>query len=257
MQPGRQTVGPTGTILTKRRAERYVAAPKEAVVRDMFAQIAPTYDLLNTVLSANWHKRWRPVAVRAARLQPGARVLDVATGTADLALLLARQVGPSGLVVGADFCAPMLALGRAKLARRGCRSVQLALATADGLPFADGTFDAVTMAFALRNVPDRPRCLAEMARVTRPGGRVVNLDLTQPASPWLQRGYRWYQDRLMPLVGGLISGRREAYAYLPQSIQEFPPPAEIAAMFRSAGLEEVSWQSLTFGLATVHSGRKP
>lgn len=234
-----------------------MAGSKEAYIKDMFAQIAPTYDLLNTLLSFNTHKRWRPVAVRAAQLQPGAKVLDVATGTADLALLLARAVGREGLVVGADFCAPMLAVGQAKVRQHRADQVHLALATADCLPFDDDTFDAVTMGFALRNVPDRVHCVAEMARVTRPGGWVVNLDLTRPQRPLMQGAYRWYQDRLMPLVGGLISGRREAYSYLPQSIQSFPPPAEIAAMFQAAGLENVSWQSLTFGLATVHSGRKP
>ncbi|MCC7491666.1 MAG: bifunctional demethylmenaquinone methyltransferase/2-methoxy-6-polyprenyl-1,4-benzoquinol methylase UbiE [Fimbriimonadaceae bacterium] len=222
----------------------------------MFGQIAPTYDLLNSLLSLNIHKRWRPVAVRATHLRPGDRVLDLATGTADLALLLARVVGPWGLVVGADNCAPMLRLGQTK-GRQRAAALQFALGTADRLPFADGSFDAVTMGFALRNVPDRERCLREMARVTRSGGWVVNLDLTRPRGALLGAGYRFYQNALMPTVGGWISGRREAYRYLPESIQAFPPPEQIAATFAAAGLESVSWQSLTCGLATVHRGRKP
>ena len=233
-----------------------MAQQKELYIKDMFAQIAPTYDLLNSLLSLRVHKRWRPVAVAAAELRPGGRVLDLATGTGDLALLLADTVGPDGLVVGADFCEPMLRRGQDKVRRRGDGAIRLALGCADHLPFATDSFDAATMAFALRNVPDRPRCLRELARVVRPGGWVVNLDLTTPRG-WLEQPYRWYQDRFMPFVGGCISGRREAYAYLPRSIQEFPPPADIAGLFGEAGLEEVSWQSLTCGLATVHRGRKP
>lgn len=238
-------------------AERGVATQKERFIQEMFAQIAPTYDLLNSLLSLNVHKRWRPVAVRAARVGPGAKVLDLATGTGDLALLTARSVGPDGLVVGADFCEPMLRLGQQKSRQAGAERVCLTLGSADWLPFADGTFDAVMMGFALRNVPNRLNCIREMARVTRSGGWVVNLDLTRPRRDWLARGYRFYQDRVMPLVGGLVSRQRQAYEYLPQSIQGFPPPEEIAETFRQAGLEEVSWQSLTYGLATVHSGRKP
>lgn len=230
---------------------------KERYIKEMFQQIAPTYDLLNSLLSLNIHKLWRPIAVRCAGLRPGDRVLDLATGTADLALLLARAVGPEGLVVGADFCAPMLRLGQRKVSREAAGVIRFALGSADHLPFADDTFDAATMGFALRNVPDRLHCLAEMRRVVRPGGRVVNLDLTSPRQPAVRGVYRFYQDRLMPAVGGLISGRREAYRYLPKSIQGFPPAEEIAAEFRRAGLEEVSWQSLTCGLATVHHGRKP
>lgn len=222
----------------------------------MFAQIAPTYDLLNTLLSANQHKRWRPAAVAAAELRPGALVLDLASGTGDLAVCAARASAPGGRVVGVDFCEPMLRLGLAKARRRGV-PVAFCAGSADDLPFADGTFDAALMGFALRNVPSVSKCLTEMARVVRSGGWVVNLELTRPTRRWLQPAYRWYQDRLMPLVGGLISGRREAYAYLPRSIQEFPDPAAVANEFRAAGLEEVSWQPLSGGLATVHRGRKP
>jgi demethylmenaquinone methyltransferase/2-methoxy-6-polyprenyl-1,4-benzoquinol methylase len=232
-----------------------LAKQKEAAVKEMFGQIAPTYDLLNTLLSLNIHKRWRPVAVAAAHLPVGGKVLDLATGTGDLALLLARTVGPAGLVVGADYCEPMLRIGQRKV-RANHGVVRLAIGSADHLPFADESFDAATMGFALRNVPDRENCLREMARVVRSGGWVVNLDLTRPKPAPMAWFYRLYQDKVMPTVGGWISGRREAYQYLPQSIQEFPPPEAIAETFRAVGLEEVSWQSLTCGVATVHSGRK-
>lgn len=229
---------------------------KEAAVREMFAQIAPTYDLLNALLSFNVHVRWRRAAVEAARLSPGARVLDLATGTGDVALLAAEQVGAEGLVIGVDNCLPMLQAGVRKLARRSGTGIRMVVGRADSLPFADGVFDAALMAFALRNVPDPAGCLREMARVVRRGGWVVNLELTRPRHALLALVYRWYQDRLMPLIGGLLSGRREAYTYLPRSIQEFSPPQEVARWFEQAGLEEVSWQSLTGGLATLHRGRR-
>lgn len=233
-----------------------MAKSKAETVRGMFAQIAPTYDLLNSLLSFRIHHRWRPVAVRAAELATGGRVLDLASGTGDLALCAARAVGPGGLVVGVDFCAPMLRLGQRKIRRRGAGAV-MSLGSADDLPFGEAVFDAAMMAFGLRNVPSVERCLAEMTRVVRPGGWVVNLELTRPRRAWLQPFYRWYQDRLMPWLGGLISGRRQAYQYLPRSIQQFAGPEQVADAFRRAGLEEVSWQSLTGGLATVHRGRKP
>jgi demethylmenaquinone methyltransferase/2-methoxy-6-polyprenyl-1,4-benzoquinol methylase len=240
-----------------------VAQSKEQRVREMFAQIAPTYDLLNTLLSCNLHHGWRAAALRCARLRPGARVLDLATGTADFALAAARQVGDGGLVVGVDFCLPILRLGQTKVrrrvaARRGAaRTIRLAAGSADHLPFPDDTFDAVIMGYALRNVPSIAACLAEMARVTRPGGWVVNLDLTRPVRRWLQPLYHLYQESVMPFVGGLISGRRSAYRYLPESIRGFPPPDRIAEECRRAGLEQVSWQPLSGGLATIHSGCKP
>jgi demethylmenaquinone methyltransferase/2-methoxy-6-polyprenyl-1,4-benzoquinol methylase len=233
-----------------------VAQSKEARIREMFAQIAPTYDLLNSVLSLGIHHRWRAAALACAQVRPGSVVLDLASGTADLALGAARLVSPGGRVVGADFCRPILALGAAKARRRRAEAMAFVVASADHLPFPDGCFDAVVMGFALRNVPSIEHCLAEMARVTRPGGWVVNLDLTRPTRPWLRPLYRFYQDRLMPFVGGLISGRREAYTYLPKSIQAFPPPEEIAEVCRRVGLGQVRFESLSGGLATIHCGCK-
>jgi demethylmenaquinone methyltransferase/2-methoxy-6-polyprenyl-1,4-benzoquinol methylase len=222
----------------------------------MFGEIAPTYDLLNSLLSVNLHKRWRSVAVRRAGFGPGDGVLDVATGTGDLALVLARTVGPSGQVVGVDFCEPMLAVGRAKIARKRPGRVVLLSGSAEALPFPDQTFDGATMGFALRNVTDVARTLREMARVVRPGGRVVNLELTRPRHPWLRWFYDFYSGHGMPFVGGIISGRREAYTYLPYSIRNFLPVERVKEIMQAAGLDPVWVYPLAGGIATIHVGVK-
>lgn len=240
--------------------EQALLSEQETRVRHMFADIAPTYDLNNSLLSLNVHKRWRPLALDAAQVGPGSRVLDLATGTADVALLAAERVGPNGCVIGVDLCEPMLRHGQAKArqhGRPGSQRLRLAVGTAEGLPFADDTFDAALMAFGLRNVPDAGRCLGELARVVRSGGWVVNLELTRPTQPLAARLYRFYQNTVMPFVGGLVSGKREAYEYLPRTIQRFADPDQVADLFRRAGMTEVSWQPLTFGIATLHRGRKP
>lgn len=223
------------------------------MVREMFGQIAPTYDLLNSILSCNIHHRWRKAALDAAALRPQARVLDVATGTAELALAAQAR---GARVIGADFCRPLLERGAAKVHERQTPYLALSLGDAEHLPLSDRSFDAVLMAFALRNVTSPERAIAEMARVTAPGGWVVNLELTRPTNPVLATGYRFYQDVLMPAVGGLVSGQRAAYTYLPQSIQHFAGPETVARYFRSAGLVDVSFRPLSGGLATLHRGRR-
>ncbi len=235
-------------------AERDVAADKRTMVRQMFAQIAPTYDLLNTVLSANVHRGWRRAALDAACLTDGCCLLDLATGTADVALAAARR---GVRVVGADFCAPLLRIGQTKIRQQAPGRICLTLGEADHLPFADGSFDAVVMAFALRNVPSPEHALSEMRRVTRRGGWVVNLELTRPQNTSLAHMYRLYQNHVMPFVGWLVSGNREAYTYLPRTIQDFDSPAQVAEHCRRAGLEQVSWQPLSGGLATLHRGQRP
>jgi len=229
---------------------------RQADVRRMFEAIAPTYDLLNSLLSANVHKRWRPAAVRWAGFQPGDRVLDVATGTGELALVLARTVGPAGQVVGVDFCAPMLALGRRKAAHRKRLGIRFLLGAAEALPFPDGTFDGATMGFALRNVTDVLRTLQEMARVVRPGGRVVNLELTRPHHPWLRWLYDFYSRHGLPWVGRVLSRHREAYTYLPHSIRNFLSVEEVKDLMREVGLDSIQVYPLTGGIATVHVGVK-
>jgi demethylmenaquinone methyltransferase/2-methoxy-6-polyprenyl-1,4-benzoquinol methylase len=234
---------------------------KHDYVRTMFDEIAPRYDLLNSVLSARLHHGWRRAAVRQAALAPGNLALDVCTGTGDLALEIARRVGASGAVVGADFSLPMLRLGAQKSAQRttrsGAHSVRWALADTQALPFPANTFDAVTVGFGIRNVADIRQGIAEMARVVRPGGRVVILEFSQPRNALFAALYAWYSFRLLPLLGGMISGRRSAYEYLPSSVAAFHSREALADMLHAAGLDDVHYTDLTFGTVVIHRGTKP
>jgi len=220
----------------------------------MFSAIAPRYDLLNRLLSAGRDRVWRREAIRATRLPSGGRLLDVCTGTADMALEAARQC-PHAVIVGVDFSGPMIDLGLKKVASAGAADrVRLSVAPAEALPFPDGTFDAVTVAFGLRNVPDRLQALAEMRRVLRPGGRAVVLEFTIPPGWLFRAAYRWYFHRILPLVGGLVSGHPSAYAYLPASVAEFPTPQVLVTWMEDAGLRDVSFRLLTCGIVTIHVG---
>jgi len=213
----------------------------------MFDGIAERYDLVNRVISLGIDMRWRRRALRALALRPGARVLDVATGTADLAILTAESEA-SATVVGIDPSERMLAVGREKVARRGLEQrVELRSGDAESLPFGDASFDAVSIAFGIRNVPDRDRALAEMARVTRPGGRVVVLELSEPPRGFFGPFARFHMHTLVPYVGGLISGASE-YKYLVRSIAAFPPAAEFSAKMENAGLRVLETEPLTFGV---------
>lgn len=231
---------------------------KHEYVHAMFDAIAPRYDLLNSVLSARLHYGWRRAAANTARLSPGGVALDVCSGTGDFAFELARRVGETGEVIGADFSAEMLKIGAAKAAKRtdAGRIVQMALADTQALPFPSNTFDAVTVGFGIRNVADIRLGLREMARVTRPGGRVVILEFNQPTNPIFAGLYRFYSFHLLPLLGGLISGRRAAYEYLPSSVAAFYSRAELADMLRAAGLDEVTVSDRTFGTVAIHAGTK-
>jgi demethylmenaquinone methyltransferase/2-methoxy-6-polyprenyl-1,4-benzoquinol methylase len=230
---------------------------KHAYVRAMFDAIAPRYDLLNSLLSARLHHRWRRAAAAQAGLKPGDTALDVCTGTGDLAVEMARLVGPTGRVIGGDFSLPMLRRGRLKGARRAPAGViRMALADAQALPFPVGAFDAAAVGFGIRNVVDMERALREMARVVRAGGRVVLLEFNQPRHRAFAALYRWYSFRVLPVLGGLISGRRSAYEYLPSSVAAFPSREAIAEMMGRAGLADVRVTDLTFGTVVVHRGVK-
>ena len=221
----------------------------------MFDAIAPRYDLLNSVLSVRLHHHWRRVAAAQTRLSPGDRALDVCTGTGDLALELARRVGRSGQVIGGDFSLPMLRLGAEKAARRG-GIVRMALADAQRLPFSDNLFDAATVAFGIRNVTDIEQGIREMARVVRPGGRVVLLEFSQPTNPVFAALYRWYSFTVLPFLGGLISGRRSAYEYLPSSVRAFHSREALTQVMSQAGLRDITVTNLTFGTVAIHCGVK-
>lgn len=230
---------------------------KHGYVRAMFDAIAPRYDLLNSVLSAQMHHGWRRYAANQANLQPGGSALDICTGTGDFAFELARRVGESGQVVGADFSAPMVAYGEEKRQKRHLSQVRLMLADAQNLPFPDNSFDAVTVGFGIRNVADRARGFAEMVRVARPGGRVVILEFNQPLNPVFAALYNWYSFQVMPFIGGLVSGKRAAYEYLPSSVRAFPSREALSDELRAAGLTDVRHSDLTLGIVVVHCGVKP
>ena len=232
---------------------------REVRIRSMFGAIAPTYDLLNHLLSLNIDRYWR---WRTTRLVPPggtAPILDLCTGTGDLALAYDRAARGQVPIVGADFCPEMLTRAAAKTARRQAEErIRYVEADAQQLPFADNTFQIACVAFGLRNVTDTDRGIAEMVRVTRPGGRVAILEFSQPRHWLLGRLYRFYFRRILPFVGQALSRSKDgAYSYLPASVMEFPDGAALAERLRGHGLTNVFWQPLTFGIATLYVGQKP
>lgn len=229
---------------------------KAARVRAMFARIAPRYDLMNALMTAGRDQAWRRRAARLAALAPGSLVLDLATGTADLALAFLAET-PARAVIGVDFVEDMLRLARDKLATRGERRVRLLAADALALPFRDGTFGCVASAFLLRNLADLEAGLAEMRRVTASGGSVVALEITQPTLPGWRAAFRLYFHRVVPAVGALVARDRGAYTYLPQSVDRFVPPRELAGLMERAGLRDVRVGRLGLGTVTIHAGRAP
>lgn len=228
------------------------APDKGPVVAAMFDRIAPRYDRLNRVLSLGIDVGWRREAVAAALAGGPARVLDVATGTADLALML-KRARPTVDVVGVDFAEAMLAVGRAKVARAGL-TLPLLHGDALALPFDDASFDAVTVAYGVRNFADVGRGLREMRRVLRAGGRLVVLEFPPPPANLVGRALRWYGRSVMPVIGGWISGDRAAYAYLPASTEAFLTPDALGAAMRAAGFAHVRHRLQSFGVSALHVG---
>jgi demethylmenaquinone methyltransferase/2-methoxy-6-polyprenyl-1,4-benzoquinol methylase len=216
----------------------------------MFDRIASFYDVMNSVMTAGLHHRWRARAADLAAVGPGSRALDVATGTGDLAVELARRVGPDGEVVGSDFSEEMLAL-----ARRKAPALHFEWGNALELPYPDGRFDAATVGFGARNFSDLDRGLSEMARVVRPGGRVVVLEITTPQRPPLSTFFRVWFDRIVPLLGRL-TGESLAYSYLPSSVRRFPAPEGLAAAMARAGLRDIRWILTAGGIIAIHVGTK-
>jgi demethylmenaquinone methyltransferase/2-methoxy-6-polyprenyl-1,4-benzoquinol methylase len=211
----------------------------------MFDRIAGVYDLMNSVMTAGMHQRWRERSVELARVGPGSRALDVATGTGDLAVAL-RTAGAD--VVGCDFSEEMLARARLKEP-----SVKFEWADALALPYEDNSFDAATVGFGARNFSDLGKGLREMARVVRPGGRVVVLEITTPQRPPLSTFFSFWFDRAVPAIGRL-AGDEAAYSYLPSSVKRFPGPEELAGELASAGLEEIRWVLTAGGIIAMHAG---
>ncbi|MBI4593525.1 MAG: ubiquinone/menaquinone biosynthesis methyltransferase [Candidatus Rokubacteria bacterium] len=230
-----------------------MTSPRAADVRLMFTRIARRYDLMNSLMTAGRHHAWRRQLARAAAAAPPGPVLDLATGTADLAIAV-RQADPARHVVGADFSEAMLVEGRPKLIRRGSTRIGLVAADALVLPFRDRTFAAVASAFLLRNLEDLPRGLGEMRRVTKPGGRVITLDIVRPSRPLWGALFGLYFHRVVPALGAAVAGDRTAYTYLPRSVDRFVTPRELARLMEQAGLSDVTWRTLGLGTVALHTG---
>lgn len=222
----------------------------EPQVRAMFDRIARVYDLMNSVMTAGLHHRWRERAADLAQVGPGSRVLDVATGTGDLAIEMARRVGPEGKVIGSDFSEAMLDLAREKSS-----DVHFEWGNALELAYEDGAFDAVTVGFGARNFSDLRLGLSQMARVTKPGGRVVVLEITTPQHPPLSVFFSLWFDRVVPMLGKL-AGDPDAYSYLPSSVRRFPAPRELAAEMAAVGLRDIRWILTAGGIIAIHVGTK-
>lgn len=229
---------------------------KKRLVAAQFDPIARTYDLADAVLSAGLDASWRRRAIRLLGLRPGDRVLDACGGTGDLAFLALRAAGPEGLVVVCDFNRPMMDVGRERAARRGpAGRLRFVQGDAESLGFPDGSFDAVTVGFGLRNLVRPETGLAEMRRVLRPGGKLMILEFSVPTAAWARRLYGFYSFRLMPFLARLITGTAGPFRYLAESIRVFPPPEEIAAAAARAGFTEVKLRRLTGGIAVVYLAR--
>ncbi|MBX5459451.1 MAG: bifunctional demethylmenaquinone methyltransferase/2-methoxy-6-polyprenyl-1,4-benzoquinol methylase UbiE [Steroidobacteraceae bacterium] len=235
--------------------ERVPWNEKSRRVRGVFDSVASNYDLMNDLMSGGLHRLWKQFTLSLANLRPGQRALDVAGGTGDLAAGLARQVGDRGLVVLTDINAAMLTRGRDRLINEGLVSnVRVAQVNAEKLPFADSTFDCVTIGFGLRNVTDKPAALASMRRVLKPGGQLLILEFSHPTSAALRPLYDAYSFRVLPLLGKLVAGDEASYRYLAESIRMHPDQETLLGMMRDAGLEGCRYHNLTGGIVAVHRG---
>ncbi len=231
---------------------------KAGYVREMFSRIAPRYDLVNRLMTFGRDQSWRRLTVQRAGIEAGARVLDIATGTADLAF--AARDAKASFIVAADFSYTMLKYARLKVQpwKRKKNVAPIHLVNADGLrlPFPSNSFDAVITGFSLRNVAELDLFLKEMARVTKPGGKVACLEITRPRQPLFRNFFAWYFGKVVPKIGGLISGDSEAYSYLPHSVSIFITPEELRVRMEDAGLNNASFETLMLGTVAVHWGTK-
>lgn len=229
---------------------------RNRAIGEMFSSIAPRYDFLNRLLSFGADRRWRRAAVAEVEPERGGRHLDVATGTADVALEILRRNGPAAYVAGSDLSPGMVRIGREKASREGLADrMGFVIAPGESLPFRDAAFDSASVAFGIRNLVDRRLGLREMCRVVRPGGRIVVLEFSRPRSSLFGAVYRIYFTKVLPRLGGLFS-RRAAYSYLPESVAAFPDPETFAGMMREAGCSAVAFRPLTLGIVTLYVGTR-
>ncbi len=229
-------------------------ADKASRVRGVFDSVATRYDLMNDVLSMGLHRVWKAYTVAVAAVRPGMQVLDIAGGTGDLARAFAQRVGPAGRVVLTDINEAMLRTGRDQLLDKGV-ILPTAACDAEHLPFADASFDLASVAFGLRNMTNKDAALAEMARVLRPGGRLLVLEFSRPA-PLLQKPYEFYSFKVMPLLGKLIAKDEDSYRYLAESIRMHPDQDTLKAMMKAAGFGHVDVHNLAGGIVALHVGVK-
>lgn len=229
-------------------------AEKSRRVGDVFRSVAPSYDVMNDLMSLGLHRWWKRFALEMSGVRPGSRVLDVASGSGDLAAAFARRVAPGGQVWMTDINRAMLEVGRDKLIDQGL-SAPLALCDAEKLPFASGEFDCVSVAFGLRNMTHKDRALAEMTRVTRPGGRVIVLEFSRPWKP-LARAYDAYSFTVLPALGKYVARDEAAYRYLAESIRMHPDQETLKSMMSAAGLDRVEYFNLAAGVVALHRGYK-
>lgn len=230
---------------------------KKEKVAGVFRSVAPRYDLMNDLMSMGIHRIWKRLTIELAGVRPGQRVLDLAGGTGDLAIRFSRRVGDRGEVILADINEAMLAVGRDRLLDAGCgHNTRVVQVNAETLPFADNSFDLVTIAFGLRNVTDKDRALASMHRVLKPGGRLLVLEFSRPRSQHLSRLYDIYSFSVLPRLGKLVANDEGSYRYLAESIRMHPDQETLKGMMERAGFERVEYFDMTGGIVALHRGYK-
>jgi demethylmenaquinone methyltransferase/2-methoxy-6-polyprenyl-1,4-benzoquinol methylase len=230
---------------------------KAARVADVFRSVAPKYDLMNDLMSFGIHRIWKRFTLELAGVRPGHKVLDLAGGTGDLAIKFSRIVGDNGKVVLADINDAMLDVGRDRLMDAGCaHNTEVAQVNAEALPFADNTFDCITIAFGLRNVTDKDKALASMCRVLKPGGRLLVLEFSKPASQNLSKAYDIYSFTVLPKLGKAVANDEESYRYLAESIRMHPDQETLKGMMENAGFVRVEYFNMTGGIVALHRGFK-
>ena len=227
-------------------------------VADVFHSVAGKYDLMNDLMSGGVHRLWKRITIEQSGVRTGHSVLDIAGGTGDLTMRFSRLVGPSGKVVLADINDSMLKVGRDKLLDKGVTgNVEFVQANAECLPFPDNTFDVITIAFGLRNVTDKDAALRSMARVLKPGGKLMVLEFSKTDNPLLTKVYDFYSFNILPQMGSMIAGDADSYRYLAESIRMHPDQETLKAMMQGAGLTQCKYQNMTGGIVALHTGIKP